>query len=77
MIPAFAALGLHTNTTDEARALVPMLTLLPARSVRIGHVPVMPKPAPIKPLSIVSHPVDVTAASALSSSSTDSVCLNA
>ena len=43
----------------------------PERSVRIGHVPVIEKPAARSAVSIVSHPVEATAPFS------DSACLKA
>ena len=47
----------QTSTTLEASALDPMPIIRLASSVRIGQVPVIPKPALIKASRNVSHPV--------------------
>ena len=60
----------HTSTMEEARALVPDAMERFAISVRIGHVPVMAKPARMMALSMVSQPVE-----AVLESSSVSLCL--
>ena len=48
----------QTSTMEEARAFVPCATDLPGLSVRIGHVPVIVKPARMIAVNIVSQPVE-------------------
>src|SRR5699024_8807066 len=71
MVVAFSGLGRSARTIDEARALVPTLSILPVRSLRIGHVAVMAQPPRIMPSRRVSQPVDD------SPPDIDSDCLNA
>ena len=47
----------QTKTTLEASALAPTPIILPLRSVRIGQVPLIPKPAWITASRNVAHPV--------------------
>jgi hypothetical protein len=56
----------HTNTTEDASAFDPLARALPIISVRIGHVPVIAKPARIREESIVSQPVEEVASSFVS-----------
>lgn len=60
---ASAGRGRQTSTMLEARALVPMLMDLAPRSVRMGQVPLTPKPALITASRKVSHPVEAVPAS--------------
>src|SRR5713101_9061498 len=57
-IGASTGRGRQTRTMDDARALVPKLTLRFNNSVRIGHVPVIVKKALIKPSKIVYQAVE-------------------
>jgi len=50
--------GRQGRTIDDARAFVPFPTIRPDLSVRMGHVAVTDRPASMRPLSIVSHPVE-------------------
>ena len=65
----------HTSTMEEARALVPLPIVRPGFSVRIGHVPLMEKPARMMAESIVSQPVDAVDSTSLEVSV--SLCLKA
>src|SRR5512136_1279348 len=56
-VGALEALGRQTRTMLEARALVPELIMRLLNSVRIGQVPLMPKPARITAWRKVSEPV--------------------
>src|SRR3989442_872531 len=79
-IGASTGRGRQTRTMEEARAFVPFPMVLPVLSVRTGQVPVIVKPALIKPSSIVSQPVEAVAKSVSISSvlsSSDSDCLKA
>ena len=62
----------HTSTMEDARALTLPFSAV-VSSVRIGHVPVIEKPALTIALSIVSQPVDAVCFSA--SFSSVSLCL--
>ena len=59
----------------EARALVPKEICLVRISVRMGHVPVMEKPARMMADSMVSQPVEAVRSSSPSESL--SLCLKA
>ena len=63
----------HTSTMEDASALVPDAMERFAISVRMGHVPVMAKPALMIALSMVSQPVEAVCFSA--SLSSVSLCL--
>lgn len=65
--------GRHTRTIEDASAFEPLATIRLPSSLRMGHVPVTAKPAPMSASSIVSEPVDATDPSPPSVS----VCLNA
>lgn len=65
----------QTSTMEDARALVPDAIFLLDISVRMGHVPVMEKPALMMAESMVSHPVEAVASALLTVSV--SLCLNA
>ena len=52
----------QTSTMEDANALVLLATERLAISVRIGHVPVMAKPALMIAESMVSQPVEACAA---------------
>ena len=56
----------QTRTIDEASAFVPISIIRPPRSVRIGQVPVIEKPALIIEESIASQPVLAVLSSSVS-----------
>jgi len=58
IVVAAARRGRQTMMIDEARAFVPIPTDLAPRSVRIGQVPLMAKPARITASRKVAQPVD-------------------
>lgn len=62
----------QTRTMLDARALDPLAIVRFASSVRMGHVPVMAKPARMMAESMVSQPVD-----AVVSFESVSLCLKA
>jgi hypothetical protein len=72
---ASEGLGRQTRTIEEARALVPIATLLTLLSLLIGHVPCIEKPEFSKPFNMVSQPVEDIVVSF--SSSLSSACLKA
>ncbi|OPZ54443.1 MAG: hypothetical protein BWY91_01649 [bacterium ADurb.BinA028] len=63
--------GRQARTTDEASALVSRPTIRLLNSVRIGQVAVTMSPASMRPLSMVSQPVEAVP------SVSDSACLKA